>query len=86
MKIALKLFPVACWGGGGGGSDSCFTAAILKPLRLLLPNFVTFSFYPLDIFWQNFRKLNFPGGSSCFSFFIEMSVKNVENLQKLSYN
>ena len=34
----------------------------LKRFYLAPPNLVTFCFYLLDTFWQNFSKINLPGG------------------------
>ena len=63
--------------GGGGGSEARMTkltAANQKPLTLRCPNFVTFSFYLLDMFWPNFSKIDQSGGCCC-SFLIEISQK-----------
>ena len=46
------------------------TAANRKPLILWCPNFLTFIFYPKDIFWSNFSKIDQSGGCCC-SFLIE---------------
>ena len=44
----------------------------LKRLYLAPPNLVTFSFYLLDTFWQNFSKIDSPGG--CCSCFLKSDV------------
>ena len=57
-------------GGGGGGAFGQtirLLAITLKRLYLAPPSLVTFSFYLLDTFWQNFSKIDSPRGCcSCF--------------------
>ena len=56
-------------GGGGGffGQDHQIIDHNSKTALLVSPNLVTFSFYLLDTFWQNFSKIDSPGGCcSCF--------------------
>ena len=47
-----------------------FLAQTIRLLTITLlapPNLVTFSFHLLDTFWQNFSKIDSPGGRcSCF--------------------
>ena len=53
------------WGVGGGGllaRTIRLLTITLKQLNLAPPNLVTFTFYLLVTFWQNFNKINLPGG------------------------
>ena len=68
---ALSRFPYEgpinpiTYGGGGGGflaRTIRLLTITLNPLYLAPPNLVTFSFYLLDTFWQNFGKIDSPGG------------------------
>ena len=67
--LVFNIDPIT-YGGGGGG----FLARTIKLLTITLkrlflapPDLATFSFYLLDTFWQNFSKVDSPGGCcSCF--------------------
>ena len=47
---------------GGGGSTIRLLTITHKRLFLALPKMVTFSFYLLRTFWQNFSKISSSGG------------------------
>ena len=47
----------------------------LKRLYLAPPNLVTFSFWLLDTFWQNFSKIGSPGGAA-----VVFEMRHLENL------
>ena len=53
----------------------------LKRLNLAPPNLVTFSFYLLDTFWQNFSQINSPGG--CCSRFWNETSRKIEHMNFL---
>ena len=62
--ILLDFFNPITYRGGGS-----FLAQIIRLLTVTLkrlypapPNLVTFCFYLLDTFWQNFSKIDFSGG------------------------
>ena len=59
-KYLISLLPT---GGGGGflARTIRLLTITLKWLCLAPPNLVTFSFYLLDTFWQNFSKIDSPG-------------------------
>ena len=65
--IILKLFSFNPITGAGGGGDFLaqtirLLTTTLKQLYLAPPNLVTFCFYLLDTFWQNFSEIDSPGG------------------------
>ena len=71
MSIFAKTVDVYCifnpitYGGGGGGflaRTIRLSTTTLKRLYLAPPNLVTFCFYLLDTLWQNFSKIDLPGG------------------------
>ena len=66
-KIAVFFKPCNLLGGTGGGGGGGFLArtirlltVILKRLNLAHLNLVTFTFYLLGAFWENFRKIHSP--------------------------
>ena len=69
IPVILTLQPA----GGLFGLDHQ-TIEHNSKLNLAPPNLVTFSFYLLGTFWQNFSKISSPGGC-CSCFINEMSRK-----------
>ena len=60
-NAAQRINSISYGVGGGGGPDDQIIAITLKRLYLASPNLATFSFYLLDTFRQNFRKIDSPG-------------------------
>ena len=59
----LSFNPITYGGGGGFLARTIrLSATTLKRLYLAPPNLVTFCFYLLDTLWQNFSKIDLPGG------------------------
>ena len=70
-----QLNPIT-WGGGGlFGPDHQIIDHNLKRLNLAPPDLVTFSSYLLVTFWQNFNKINSPGGCGAVS---EMRISETD--------
>ena len=72
--------------GPGGGSEAQMaklTAANQKPLILWCPNFVTFSFYPWDIFWSHFSKIGQSGG--LLLLFSHRDIPKILKMKNFSY-
>ena len=60
--VGFALLPYHTVGRGSSQAHIIsFTAAILRHHDLWSPNFVTSSFYPYDIQWQNLNKIEQPG-------------------------
>ena len=58
-----ELNPITYGGGGGFLARTIrLSTTTLKRLYLAPPNLVTFCFYLLDTLWQNFSKIDLPGG------------------------
>ena len=59
-----SYFNPITYGGGGGflARTIRLSTTTLKRLYPAPPNLVTFCFYLLDTFWQNFSKIDSPGG------------------------
>ena len=71
MNIFIIINPITLRGGGGGGGLAWTIRLLtitLKRLYLAPPNLVNFSFYLLDTFWQNFSKIDSPGGVAAVVF------------------
>ena len=62
LKKIVNLNPITYVGGGFLAWTIRLSTTILKRLYLVPPNLVTFCFYLLDTFWQNFSKIDSPGG------------------------
>ena len=56
------LNPITYGGGGFLARTIRLSTTTLKRLYLAPPNLVTFCFYLLDTLWQNFSKIDLPGG------------------------
>ena len=56
-----QLNPIT-YGGGFLARTIRLSTTTLKRLYLAPPNLVTFCFYLLDTLWQNFSKIDLPGG------------------------
>ena len=54
--------PITYGGGGFLARTIRLSTTTLKRLYLAPPNLVTFCFYLLDTLWQNFSKIDLPGG------------------------
>ena len=64
-KVNVSVNPITYEGEGGAGflvRTIRLLTITLKRFYLAPLNFVTFSFYLLDTFWQNFNKIDCPGG------------------------
>ena len=74
----LTLLPTGGGGGGGGflSHTTIVLAATVKPLKLWLPNFVTSCFYLFATIWENFSKIDRPGG--CYSHFQTRAHEKLE--------
>ena len=64
LNVMGFLNPITYGGGGGGflARTIRLSTTTLKRLYLAPPNVVTFCFYLLDTLWQNFSKIDLPGG------------------------
>ena len=67
LKVLIqiqKTFNPITYGGGGAflARTIRLSTTTLKRLYLAPPNLVTFCFYLLDTLWQNFSKIDLPGG------------------------
>ena len=75
IKLLREKFNPIAYGRGGGEILSHTTivlAVTLKPLKLWLPNFVTSCFHLFATIWENFSKIDLPGG--CYSHFSNESL------------
>ena len=61
MKSSDDFNPITYGGGGFLARIIRLSTTTLKWLYLAPPNFVTFCFYLLDTFWQNFSEIDSPG-------------------------
>ena len=62
IKFPQGAFNPIAYGGGFLSHTTIVLAATLKPLKLWLPNFVTSCFYLFATIWENFSKIDLPGG------------------------
>ena len=63
FEYSKFLNPITYGGGGGFLARTIrLSTTTLKRLYLAPPNLVTFCFYLLDTLWQNFSKIDLPGG------------------------
>ena len=78
-----RVNPITYGWGGLFARTIRLSTTTLKRLYLAPPNLVTFCFYLLDTFWQNFSKIDSPGGVAAVVF--EMRRQEKLNLRNFCF-